>query len=251
MFDAELARSVSEGAFEPTQRHDSVAPRALSEAATAPWTEAPSTIVVSPEISPQRLEITETRPAFARTLPLLALGVVLVGLAIGAVVAIGFVLGAGTDRDDASTLVAPAVPDVVTLDAALLDAGSRAQPDAFADLDAFVEVDASADPDAFVQSDAHADPDAFVDVDAFVVRAHLEGPSNDPPTRAPRTGRIEVVVAPWGRVEIDGTDVGRSPFRGEVPTGTHTIVGVAGDQRRARTVRVTGRGVARVSIAIE
>ncbi len=264
VFDADLARSVNQGAFEPTQRHASVAPRAPSDGATKDATAnaggtsvaatsaggtvdgGASNVVVSPELTPQRLEITETRPAFSRaSLPLLLLGVASVGLAVGALVAFGFVLGAGSsDDDDPSDVIAITAPDAALSDAPMVvDAGVDAGRDAAVDV-----VDAGVD--AGTELDAYVGPDAFV-ARASESAAEETTSSTETPTRAPREGRVEVIVSPWGRVEIDGVDVGRSPYRGALGTGPHTIVGVAGDQRRSRAVRVTGRGVTRVSIAIE
>ncbi|MBX7194999.1 MAG: protein kinase [Sandaracinaceae bacterium] len=270
VFDHALERAIEQGAFDATQRHDSIAPRAMSAASTSPTdpAHAPS-VVVSPELSPQRLEETETRAAFSltrRSLPLLALAVGVLGLVVGAIVA-AFVVGrmgsvappvtaqltSPTATTDASVVLDAAVVDVgldasVALDAPRSDAGAPDANDRDANDRDANDRDAN-DRDA---NDRDANDRDANDRDAF---AAADAPaSHDEATHtpaAPRDGRIEVVVMPWGRVEIDGVDVGRSPYRGTVRTGPHRVAGVAGEERRTRTVRVTGNGVTRVSITIE
>jgi hypothetical protein len=283
VFDHALERSIEQGAFDATQRHDSIAPRATGPASASPTSVEPAgapSVVVSPELSPQRLEETETRAAFSlprRSLPLLALAVGVLGLVVGAIVA-AFVVGriGGASPLGTTPLVFPA-PDA----SALRDAAVAV--DAARDLDASVALDApmpdggahdASDRDANDRdandrdandrdandrdtndrdaNDRDANDRDANDRDAF---AAADAPaSHDEATHtpaAPRDGRIEVVVMPWGRVEIDGVDVGRSPYRGTVRTGPHRVAAVAGEERRARTVRVTGNGVTRVSITIE
>lgn len=267
VFDGSLERALGHGAFDATQRHDSLAPRSAEPGATPPADPSVvvSSVVVSPDISPARQEITETRPAFARrALPWLVLAVGLAGLTVGALVAalVVWQLGAST--------TSPALIDAATpRDAATARDAAAVPPDAATQLDAAMPRDAATSVDAATPLDAAVPPDAGLDAfsaDAFSADARAEG--RDPldaaggreatsaadtrePARAPREGRIEVIVSPWGRVEIDGRDVGRSPYRGTLTTGPHRVVGVAGDQRRERTVRVTGRGVTRVSLSME
>jgi hypothetical protein len=220
---------------------------------------------VSPEISPARQEITETRPAFARrALPWLVLGVGLAGLTVGALVAAIVVMRVGPEATTPPT----ARVSSTSHDAGLLpreDAASAVALDASTD-DAYAEDadtndaqahDAQAD-DAQAD-DAQADDAQADDAATRVAITSEDGGASEVTSprqrtdepRAPREGRIEVIVVPWGRVVIDGTDVGRSPYRGTLTTGPHRVEGVAGEERRARTVRVTGRGVTRVQIAIE
>jgi hypothetical protein len=217
---------------------------------------APS-VVVSPEVSPEvslaRQEITETRPAFGRrALGWIVLGVGLAGLAAGGLIAaivvwrlgahaaVSAVAAAATDAGSDAPRAArdrdANAFDANAFDASVTDANANAA-DAGAD-------DAGAD-------DASGTSSALATSPRIDVAAPREADRGPRTTAAPREGRLEVVVVPWGRVEIDGTDVGRSPYRGTVATGSHRVEGVAGEERRTRTVRVTGRGVTRVQIAIE
>jgi hypothetical protein len=284
VFDGALERALGHGAFDATQRHDSLAPRSAAPSATPAQEMAPS-VVVSPEISPARQEITETRPAFARrALPWLVLAVAVAGLAVGALVAALVVMRTSPDAPVAHA------PASAALDAGLeirRDAANAPALDAHAD-DAYAEDTNPGDADSDDADSGAADSGAADsgaadsgaadsgaadsgaadsdDADSGDVGSREAPPSGldgeaggarDAPstrtggTRAPRDGRIEVIIVPWGRVEIDGRDVGRSPYRGTLATGPHRVVGVAGDQRRERTVRVTGRGVTRVSLSVE
>jgi serine/threonine-protein kinase len=265
IFDGSLERALGQGAFDATQQHDSLAPRSSLDAAVPVSAAAAPSVVVSPEISPARQEITETRPAFARrALPWLVLGVGLAGLTVGALVAAIVVMRVGPEATTPPT----ARVSSTSHDAGLLpreDAASAVALDASTD-DAYAEDadtndaqahDAQAD-DAQAD-DAQADDAQADDAATRVAITSEDGGASEVTSprqrtdepRAPREGRIEVIVVPWGRVVIDGTVVGRSPYRGTLTTGPHRVEGVAGEERRARTVRVTGRGVTRVQIAIE
>jgi serine/threonine protein kinase len=265
VFDDALERSLGRGVLDATQRHDSLAPHSATAAPIRPAMAAAPSVVVSPEVSPEvslaRQEITETRPAFGRrALGWIVLGVGLAGLAAGGLIAaivvwrlgahaaVTTVAAAATDAGS-DTPRAARDRDASAFDASAFDA-SVTDANAF---DASV-TDANAfDANAFDASvtDASGTSSALATSPRIDVAAPREADRGPRTTAAPREGRLEVVVVPWGRVEIDGTDVGRSPYRGTVATGSHRVEGVAGEERRTRTVRVTGRGVTRVQIAIE
>jgi serine/threonine-protein kinase len=256
VFDGALELSLGQGAFDATQRHDSLAPRSIAPAATPAPAAAPS-VVVSADISPARQEITETRPAFTRrVLPWLVLGVGLAGLLVGALVAARIVwrldertpTPPATSRDPIAASMPDAGNDASAHDASTHDASTNDASTNDASTNDASTNDASTN-DASA-NDASTSDTATSDGDE--TSGEIAAPRARPgEARAPREGRIEVIVVPWGRVEIDGRDVGRSPYRATIPTGPHRVVGVAGDQRRERTVRVTGRGVTRLSISME
>ena len=67
---------------------------------------------------------------------------------------------------------------------------------------------------------------------------------------APEFGTLRVIVEPWGRVVLDGRDVGGTPYSGRVHAGEHAIEGVAGERRTRRSVQVEADETTRVTLRV-
>jgi serine/threonine protein kinase len=63
-------------------------------------------------------------------------------------------------------------------------------------------------------------------------------------------GSLRVIVEPWGRVVLDGHDVGGTPYAGRVRAGEHTLEGIAGERRTRRTVRIEADETTRVTLRV-
>jgi hypothetical protein len=63
-------------------------------------------------------------------------------------------------------------------------------------------------------------------------------------------GSLRVIVEPWGRVVLDGHDVGGTPYAGRVRAGEHTLEGIAGERRTRRTIRIEADETARITLRV-
>jgi serine/threonine protein kinase len=63
-------------------------------------------------------------------------------------------------------------------------------------------------------------------------------------------GSLRVIVEPWGRVVLDGHDVGGTPYAGRVRAGEHTLEGIAGERRTRRTIRIEADETTRVTLRV-
>jgi len=61
---------------------------------------------------------------------------------------------------------------------------------------------------------------------------------------------LRVIVEPWGRVVLDGRDVGGTPYSGRVRAGEHVIEGVAGERRTRRSVQVEAGETTRITLRV-
>lgn len=245
VYDAALGRAIEAGAFAETLRHDSLPPG--SPRSVPPASSAPSPSVVVAQETPRRGPSSRP-PARGSSMTAIIVVVGLVGVVLGATAAAlvvrwtppsgaPTVAASGVDLDASRVVVDAGVGDTRTwqdVAAIELDAG---EPRDDARLAAAAErafVDGAGSPGA---------PDAAAEEDAATPRAETA-------PRDARDGRIEIVVVPWGRVHIDGQDMGRAPYRGRLPVGPHRVEVIAGELSAVRTVRVRAGQTARVSIAL-
>lgn len=210
-FDQALHRAVELGAFDATTKLESAALPASEPAATALPAPAP---IASPVREPE---------AKAPSRWPLAVGLVLVlttalTLALAALWAWPHFM--------------PSVATVV------------ASPDAGARLDAaLAPPDAAQPPEPPRGIEVPAEFMTGLDVPALEVAEHTAESARE-------FGTLRIVVEPWGRVVVDGRDVGASPFSGRVRAGQRVIEGVAGQQRVRRTVLVEPDATTRVRLVV-
>jgi len=242
VYDAALGRAIEAGAFDETLRQDSLAPAAPRSQRPGPSSGESAPSVVVARDAPSTLP-----PPRGSSLSALVVVVGLVGVILGATVAALIVRGTSPASGEPGTLEVP-------MDASM-GFSTSVSPDAESEPDAPTEPDAAVESDAAVERDAAVEPAPAIGVDAWVAP---DAPGVAPSVAAPETsahqardGRVEIVVVPWGRVLVDGVDLGRSPYRGRLPVGTHRVDVIAGTLQASRTLRVRSGGTHRMSITLE
>lgn len=209
-YDQALHRSVAMGAFEPTQE---LPKQELPKQELPEPTRPEPSLPAAPTSS--RSALAPAQPTSStRVFALAGLAIVALGLAAAA---LGYMaLQRGTTTSTPPSTVAD-TPDAFALDAAIVDAS---EPPRGIEVPAhfMLEPDAAAD-DAGVQSEQ-----------GF--------------------GSLRVIVEPWGRVLLDGEDVGGTPYAGRVRAGDHVLEGVAGERRTRRAIHVDADETTRITLRI-
>lgn len=114
--------------------------------------------------------------------------------------------------------------------------------------DAGIAIDASAPDAASLAEPPHGievPADFMLDTDAAVLEA-TEAAENT----SAEFGMLRVIVEPWGRVSLDGRDVGGTPYSGRVRVGEHVLEGIAGERRRRVSVEVKADETTRITLRV-
>ena len=211
-FDQALHRAVEMGALDATMKLQSATPSLPASEPGAALLPAPAPIA-SPAMEPAARAY--------RAWPL-AVGL---GLVLMAALALGLVALWAWPRFMPSVIVEVAPPD----------AGAR--------IDAFAAPDAAqpSEPPRGIEVPA----DFMTGIDVPALEATVEAADT-----APEFGTLRVIVEPWGRVVVDGRDVGGTPYSGRVHAGEHAIEGVAGERRTRRSVQVEADETTRVTLRV-
>lgn len=266
VFDAELPRALEAGTFEATARHDSVRPPG-PEASSVLHSESTNVIVDAAHLENGSVPSTRNdvgagarEPAAGpnRSIALAAAALGIGGGILGAAIAAWLVVRSPAAISDRISLPPTGPLPTASTRAAPVDPTSAAEPPNTA-----VARTSSPTPQT-TRGDAGVETDTRRTSDASDVAAPADSGSRNAtdrlslersdgarrPSKAAREGSVEIVVVPWGRVIVNGVDVGRSPYRGNLPPGLHQIEVVAGDLRARRTILVRAGSRQRVSVSL-